>query len=58
MIRLRHLPEAEPEGFFISAAVCEAGAGGLGLADATAVVTPVDFRLVKAKHSLSDDLCC
>lgn len=46
------LPETHPEGLLIAAAVCEAGAGGLGLADATAVVTPVDLRFVKAKHRL------
>lgn len=46
------LPEAEPERLFISTAVCEAWTGGLGLADATAIVTPVDLWLVKAKHIL------
>lgn len=44
------LPETHPEGLLIATAVCEARAGGLGLADATAVVTPVDLRFVKAKH--------
>ena len=46
------LPEAEHERLLISAAVCEAGAGGLGLADAAAVVTPVDLWLVEAEHRL------
>lgn len=46
------LPKTESERLLISAAVCEAWTGGLGLADATAVVTPVDLWLVKAKHSL------
>lgn len=37
------LPKTEPEGLLISTAVCEPGAGRLGLADATAIVTPVDL---------------
>lgn len=49
----RLLPKTQSERLFISTAVCEAWTGGLGLADATAVVTPVDLWLVKAKHSLS-----
>lgn len=44
------LPKTEPERLFIATAVREAWTGGLGLADATAVVTPVDLWLVKAKH--------
>ena len=51
------LPKTQSECLLISAAVCEAGAGGLGLADATAVVTPVDLWLVKAKHSLFVGQC-
>ena len=46
------LPKTESKCLFISAAVCEPWTGGLGFADATAVVTPVDLWLVKAKHSL------
>lgn len=37
------IPKTEPECLLISAAVREPGAGGLGLADAAAVVTPVDL---------------
>lgn len=44
------LPKAEPERLFIATAVRKAWTGGLGLADATAVVTPIDLWLVKAKH--------
>lgn len=51
------LPKTEPERLLISTAVCEAWAGGLGLADATAVVTPVDLWLVEAKHSLLVGWC-
>lgn len=55
--RFKRLPEAEPEGLLISAAVCEAWAGRLGLADAAAVVTPVNLWLVKAKHRPSVGRC-
>lgn len=44
------LPKTEPEGFLIPTAVCETRTGGLGLTDATAVVTPVYLWLVEAKH--------
>jgi len=51
------LPKTQPERLLISTAVCEAWTGGLGFADTTAVVTPVDLWLVKAKHTLSLGQC-
>lgn len=43
-------PEAALEVGLIAFAVCEAGAGRLGSADAAAVYAPVHLRLVEAKH--------
>lgn len=37
------LPKTQPECLLISTAVCESRTGGLGLADATAFVTPIDL---------------
>lgn len=48
--KVEFLPKTEPERLLIPTAVREARAGGLCLADATAVVTPVNLRLVEAKH--------
>lgn len=43
-------PEAALEVCLIAFAVSEAGAGGLGPADAAALNTPVHLRLMEAKH--------
>lgn len=43
-------PEAEAEGFLVSAAVCEPGTGGLGLANAAAFMATINLGFVKSKH--------
>lgn len=49
-IKKQPIPKAELERLLVTTAVREAWTGGLGLADATTVVAPVDLGLVEAKH--------